>query len=151
MQARFSEQAGVVVVELIGKMDVEAAVPFREACLKRLSGRKVVFDLRALSFVGSSGIVPLLESILGFAERAAAGVTFSGAGPEFRKILSATALQAFGAHETAVEAAHFLASVEGQARAARAAPIAVEVRESLFGDATEGDAPSRPSESQDPV
>jgi anti-anti-sigma factor len=122
MQARLSEMGEVVVVRLIGRVGVEATDRFRDACATRLAGRKVVFDFKQLSFVGSSGLVPFLETLQSFARCSAAAVGFSAVGPEFQRLLSATALGAIPAFAEAEEAARAISSaapaMAGQGEAA---------------------------------
>jgi anti-anti-sigma factor len=92
MQARLSEDREVIVVRLSGRVDVETAKLFRHACIHRLNGKKVVFDFRDLGFVGSSGILPFLESMQEFALSNEHAFKISGVGIEFKKIFAATQL-----------------------------------------------------------
>jgi anti-anti-sigma factor len=107
MQARINRQGDVVVVHLSGRVDVETAEPFRHACLNHLVAEKVVFDFKSLSFVGSSGILPFLETMQEFAERNNNGFKLCGVGSEFKKVFASTALntiQMFDTHHQAVQA-----------------------------------------------
>jgi anti-anti-sigma factor len=100
MQALISYESEVTIVRLSGRVDVETAVPFREACLKRLVNQPVVFDFQGLSFVGSSGILPFLEAMQLFANANSRGYKFSSVGSEFRKVFAATPLHVIEIHET---------------------------------------------------
>lgn len=104
MQARMIRENNVVVVHLSGRVDVETAVPFRDACLNRLAGQRVVFDFKALSFVGSSGILPFLETMQAFNTANPGNTKFSGVGSEFKKVFAATPLSVIEIHETASSA-----------------------------------------------
>lgn len=107
MQARISRQGEVVVVHLSGRVDVETAEPFRDACLNQLVELKVVFDFQNLSFVGSSGILPFLETMQEFAGRNANGFKLCGVSSEFRKVFASTPLhviQIFENHHQAIQA-----------------------------------------------
>lgn len=107
MQARINREGEIVVVHLSGRVDVETAEPFREACLNQLLAHKVVFDFKQLSFVGSSGLLPFLETIEEFAGRNSNGFMFCGVGSEFRRVFSSTtlgAVQIFDNHSQAVQA-----------------------------------------------
>ncbi len=101
MQARMIRENNVVVVHLSGRVDVETAVPFRDACLNRLAGQRVVFDFKALSFVGSSGILPFLETMQAFNIANPGNTKFSGVGSEFKKVFAATPLCVIEVLETA--------------------------------------------------
>ncbi len=46
----------ITVVSLSGKIEVEKAQAFKAACLRSFANRKVVFCMKKLNFVGSSGI-----------------------------------------------------------------------------------------------
>ena len=104
MQARINRHGEIVVVYLSGRVDVETAEPFREACLNQLISHKVVFDFKQLSFVGSSGLLPFLETIQEFAGRNANGFKFCGVGSEFRRVFSSTALVEIQIFDTDIQA-----------------------------------------------
>ena len=93
MQAKVTTEGEWVVVHLIGRLDVETAGPFRRACLEQLTDKKVIFNFRHLSFVGSSGILPFLETMQDFMRTNRQGIRFCGVGSEFHKVLAATSLQ----------------------------------------------------------
>lgn len=121
MQARLTQEGEVVVVHLSGRLDVETAEPFREACLKRLFGQKVVFDLRELSFVGSSGILPWLETMQSFAARNAHAFKLSGVSSEFRRVFSATPLATIEVYDSEAHAVQ--AFLNPQIGVVQAAPL----------------------------
>lgn len=115
MQARVTQLGDVVVIHLIGRVDIEAVPAFRSECLGKLGGRKVVFDFRAVSFVGSTGIVPFIEAMQGFAMATTASIGFSGIGVELKKVLSATVLASIPSFDDAFEAARTVAQATSQA------------------------------------
>ncbi len=94
MQARMTKDGDAILVHLAGRVDVETAEPFRKACFSRLIGQKVIFSFRELSFVGSSGIIPFLETLQTFAQTNQFGMKFCYVGSEFKKVLAATPLGA---------------------------------------------------------
>lgn len=93
MQANFARRGDVVVVELKGRLDFESSEPFRRTCLEKLMKERVVFDLRALSFVGSLGLKDFVETLDTMAARTTGGVKFSGVGTEFRRMFEVTGLK----------------------------------------------------------
>jgi anti-anti-sigma factor len=99
MQARLEVVNEVVVVHLMGRIDIETSPPFRNTFLKQLRGRKVVFNLQNLSFVGSSGLIPFFESIYEFGKINEHALRFSCVGLEFRKLMNATPLSNFHFYE----------------------------------------------------
>lgn len=104
MQARIVQDGDVFIVYLVGQLDIETAEPFREACFKHLIARKVVFSFHGLSFVGSSGILPFLETMCEFAQKNRDEFKFCSVGSEFRKILSTTSLAAIEIHDDTTQA-----------------------------------------------
>lgn len=123
MQARMIRENNVVVVHLSGRVDVETAVPFRDACLNRLAGQRVVFDFTALSFVGSSGILPFLETMQAFHVASPNSTKFSGVGSEFRKVFAATPLSVIEIHDTAASAVNAFLNPQPQAIVVTSAAI----------------------------
>ncbi len=53
----------VFIIQLSGKIDFESIKTFRLLCANEWAGKKLLFDFENLSFVGSSGITYLIESI----------------------------------------------------------------------------------------
>ncbi len=123
MQARIARHEDVTVVSLSGRVDVETAEPFREACLNHLANKKVVFDFKSLSFVGSSGILPFLETMQNYATGNAGLFNFSGVGVEFRRVFSATPLHSVAIYDTHLQAVEELLRPKTIASAAQMAPL----------------------------
>ncbi len=92
MQARVSNEGEVVVVHLLGRIDMESADGFRKVCLEKFTQSQVVFNFQSLSFVGSSGIIPFLETMQAFKAANTNGFKFSNVGTEFRRLFAATPL-----------------------------------------------------------
>lgn len=92
MQARVSQEGDVVVVHLLGKIDLESAAQFRKICIEKFAQSQVVFNFQNLSFVGSTGILPFLETMQAFKKANSRGFKFSNVGTEFRRLFAATPL-----------------------------------------------------------
>lgn len=92
MQARVSNDGEVVIVHLLGRIDMESADGFRKVCLEKFAQAQVVFNFQSLSFVGSSGILPFLETMQAFKSANTRGFKFSNVGTEFRRLFAATPL-----------------------------------------------------------
>lgn len=126
MQARITQDGEWVVVHLMGRLDVETAGPFRQACLSQLVDKKVIFNFRDLSFVGSSGILPFLETMQDFMKTNRRGLRFCGVGSEFQKVLSATSLHVIEVFDSEVAAAAKAPDrgvLDGQGTGVIAAPV----------------------------
>lgn len=100
MQALVNVDGDVVVVQLSGRVDIETAEPFRAACTSRFSGKNVVFDFAKLGFVGSSGILPFLETMQKFHDAHPEKLKFSSVGSEFRRVFAATPLNTVKVYES---------------------------------------------------
>lgn len=93
MEARIQNDGDVCVVHLKGRVDMEANENFRKTCLGSLAVNKIVFDMRELSFVGSNGITPFIETFALLSQRNVATIKVCGLGCEFRRIFEASGIQ----------------------------------------------------------
>lgn len=95
MEAKVLKFKDVTIVNLKGFIDVETAIPFRDACIKSFAaaGQKVIFNLENLQFVGSNGIIPFVESLNDICDHEAIEVKFCRVGSEFKKVFQATPLR----------------------------------------------------------
>lgn len=95
MQAKVLQKNGVVIVNLEGYIDVETAGPFKEACLKSLgqAASKVVFNLEGLNFVGSTGILPFVETLNDICDQNPSKINFCKVSSEFQKVFKASPLR----------------------------------------------------------
>lgn len=93
MQAKLEKKEGVTIIHLSGRIDFESADRFRESSLKILKDQNLIFNLESLSFVGSSGITPFLETINDLYSQNKEGLKFCKVGVEFRKIFEASTLK----------------------------------------------------------
>lgn len=86
MEAKIIQAHDITVVKLKGFLDFEIAEAFRINCLKNLTGYKVIFNLRELSFVGSSGITPFVEMLSEFSKTNEVKPKFCEMTSEFRRL-----------------------------------------------------------------
>lgn len=63
MDVKLVLDGDITVVALSGRMEIEKAQAFKAACLRNFPNRKIVFCMRNLSFVGSSGIQSLFSAL----------------------------------------------------------------------------------------
>lgn len=61
MEAKVDQRDGIFVVSLAGQLDFESADALRNRCKQIFTDKKVIFNLEALNFVGSSGLTPFLD------------------------------------------------------------------------------------------
>ncbi len=93
MDARVENRDGVFVVSLSGQMDFESADSLKSQCLKNIGGeQKVIFNLRELSFVGSSGITPFLELLASLSRSLGQGFKICSVGTEFMRLFESSSV-----------------------------------------------------------
>lgn len=56
MNIRLILDGEITIVSLSGRIEIEKTQAFKDACLNNFSHKKVVFCMKNLNFVGSSGI-----------------------------------------------------------------------------------------------
>ncbi len=90
MEAKIQKEGEVTIVVLKGYLDFETTEPFRKTCFQRLINQNIVFDLRQLNFVGSSGLTSFLEVLREFKTKNTQPVKFCGLSQEFRRFFWAS-------------------------------------------------------------
>jgi anti-anti-sigma factor len=77
----------IVVVNLSGTMDFDKAFEFRKKSFRHFLQNKVVFSLKELNFIGSTGISSFVDTLTELAKQNPNGVKLCNVGLEFRKLL----------------------------------------------------------------
>lgn len=88
MKADLRKNGDVFVVSIEGKLEIENTQPFRDACVGKLMGQKIVFNMEQANFVGSTGLQPFLDAITQIDKKNAFGLKIVGVKPEFRRVIS---------------------------------------------------------------
>ncbi|WP_413291423.1 STAS domain-containing protein [Bdellovibrio sp. HCB337] len=88
MEAKFYQEGEVTVVALSGRLCIEKTPAFRTACLQSLKGKKVVFCMKDLNFVGSTGIQSFFQTIREFNQSKHFTAKISDLKPDFYRLLS---------------------------------------------------------------
>ena len=109
----------VMVVNLSGRINMEYTEIFREACLSDISRRskKIIFNMRDLSFVGSNGIMPFVHALKELAGQHETQLRFCQVGSEFQKVFAASPLsniQIFETEDSAIASLRNLTFIESQ-------------------------------------
>lgn len=89
MRAEITKNGEITIVSLEGQISFDTITPFRDHCMKKLKGEKVVFDLGQLNFVGSVGITSFFEIIKDVVESKALDPKFCNVKSEFHKLFTA--------------------------------------------------------------
>ena len=97
MKTQIKKDGDTVVVSIDGKIDYETQVPLKDE-LQRLAQKnqktdsvpaKVIFNLKNLEFVGSSGISNLVQTLKDFNHRSEIKPRYCHVKSEFQKIIKA--------------------------------------------------------------
>ncbi len=89
MRAEITKNGEITIVSLEGQISFDTITPFRDHCMNKLKGAKVVFDLGQLNFVGSVGITSFFEIIKDMIESKALDPKFCNVRSEFHKLFTA--------------------------------------------------------------
>lgn len=89
MRAEITKNGEITIVELTGQISFDTITPFRDHCMNKLKGAKVVFDLGQLNFVGSIGITSFFEIIKDVVEMKTLEPKFCNVKSEFHKLFTA--------------------------------------------------------------
>lgn len=100
MEAKLKSLGEIAIVSIRGALDIEQTQPFREACLKHLSSKKVIFNMQDATFVGSTGIQPFLDTIKTLSEGNQQAIKIVGVKSEFRRLLMNLELSGLEIHES---------------------------------------------------
>ncbi len=89
MRAEITKNGDITIVSLEGQISFDTITPFRDHCMTKLKGAKVVFDLGQLNFVGSIGITSFFEVIKDLVEMKLMEPKFCNVKSEFQKLFNA--------------------------------------------------------------
>lgn len=99
MEALFYQSGEVTVVALKGRLEIEKTHAFRQACLSSLKGKKVVFCMQDLNFVGSTGIQSYFQIIREFSHGNAVRAKVAALKPDFQRLWFFAGAQEVEVHE----------------------------------------------------
>lgn len=87
MEAKFYQEGEITIVALRGRLEIEKTAAFKTACLQSLKGRKIVFCMKELSFVGSTGIQGFFQIIRELNESRHFTAKISDLKPDFLRLI----------------------------------------------------------------
>lgn len=76
----------IAVVSLSGRIEIEKTQSFKRACLQKFSDKKVVFCMKNLNFVGSSGIQNFFGVLNDLHGHRKMSVKIAGLSPDFQRL-----------------------------------------------------------------
>lgn len=100
MEAKLKNQGEFTIITIKGALDIEKTQPFREACIRHLLDKKVIFNMEKASFVGSTGLQAFLETIRTLSEENQHGLKVVGVQPEFKRIFQNLEIQQLQMHDS---------------------------------------------------
>ena len=100
MQTQISQNGEITIVTVSGRLDINKAPLFKQACLNQLKGRKVIFSLQNLSFVGSTGISQFFQTLQEVNQINEKTCRIVGLSPDFRRITDYTRMHELEIHES---------------------------------------------------
>ncbi len=86
MEAKFYQTGEVTIVALKGRFEIEKTQAFRKACQVSLKGKKVVFCMKELHFVGSTGIQSYFQIIREFSNGNTHKAKIAELKPDFQRL-----------------------------------------------------------------
>ncbi len=104
METSIRRQGEWTVVKISGRIELEKAHSFRDACLKSLKNEKVIFELDRLQFVGSTGMTEFFECLHDIQRMKGCGVKLVGLSSDFKRFVAFTKASELKIHETLDEA-----------------------------------------------
>jgi len=117
MQAKVENRDGIFVVNLSGHMDFESADSLKTNCLKTLGNHEVIFNMKELSFVGSSGIGPFLELLSELSKTLGPKFKICSVGTEFMRMFESSSVDGIEIYRDVQEAHRAFYSPDVQALA----------------------------------
>lgn len=87
MKALMEWHDDIVVVSISGLLDFEKAYEFRKKSLRHFMQNKVIFSLKELSFVGSTGLSSFAETLSQISVKNPNGLSLCDVSFEYEKLL----------------------------------------------------------------
>ena len=91
MQALVKKKGDWTVVTMKGRIQLEKAGAFREACMKGLEAQKVVFEMSHLQFVGSTGMTEFFQCLADMQKEKGCSIGMVGLSEDFKRFVSVSA------------------------------------------------------------
>ncbi len=91
MQALVRKKGDWTVVTMKGRIQLEKAGAFREACMRGLEAQKVVFEMSHLQFVGSTGMTEFFQCLADMQKEKGCSVGMVGLSDDFKRFVSISA------------------------------------------------------------
>lgn len=100
MEIKVLLDGDIAVVSLSGRIEIEKAQAFKRACLQNFQDKKIVFCMKNLNFVGSSGIQSLFGILNELNAANKMNAKIAGLNPDFQRLFRFTACSSLELHES---------------------------------------------------
>jgi len=104
----------VKLIEIQGQFSVEEAFALRQKCWTYYKGARLVFNLEGASFIGSSGLIPLLKDLSNLGESSGQVVHLVGIRSEIKRLIEGLGMKGFRTFVSVHEAITELAAPSAQ-------------------------------------
>ncbi len=81
-----NKEDNLVIIDLAGEVDFASSEPFRKSCIKTLSQKNIIFNLKNLNFVGSDGLTSFMDTIRDLQKKSQ--LKFCYVASEFQKVFA---------------------------------------------------------------
>lgn len=135
MEAKVESRDGIYVVSLAGQLDFESADALRSRCRQIFTDKKVIFNLEALNFVGSSGLTPFLDLLKDMKKALGHNVKICAAQKDFVRLFETGDLSQIEVYESEEKAhnAFIFAQFMKEAERRKQSPDGIIRRVQSFG------------------
>lgn len=100
MEIKLVLDGDISVVSLSGRIEIEKNQFFKKACLQKFSDKKVVFCMKNLNFVGSSGIQNFFTVLNELNSTNKVTVRIVGLTPDFKRLFGFSECSNLEVHES---------------------------------------------------
>jgi anti-anti-sigma factor len=99
MEVKLLLDGDITVVSLSGRIDIDKTQSFRSALLQNFPHKKVVFCMKNLNFVGSTGIQSFFSVLNDLKADKKMDVRISGLNPDFQRLFQFSGYSALEMHQ----------------------------------------------------
>lgn len=99
MQLKMVLDGEITVISLSGRIDIDKTQSFKQACVENFADKKLIFCMKNLSFVGSTGIQSFFNVLNELKANKKVDVKISGLNSDFRRLLNFTECSQLEVHE----------------------------------------------------
>lgn len=99
MEVKLLLDGEITIISLSGRIEIEKTQTFKNACLQSLSSKKVVFCMKNLSFVGSSGIQSFFNVLNELNSTQKMNAKIAGLNQDFQRLFNFSECSSLEVHE----------------------------------------------------